>query len=229
MSEPFCVSCQSERDEGDLKSCSGCSSVRYCSKKCQTEHWKIHKPMCRQLQPDEVWGIKLLCDRELAARPPSSEPDIARRIQHILLKKNHPVFSRGDLCPATQAYGFPLLMFSDGMHLGRQTEGSQNQPAVYLRIEVGNGLAPVDWQTLDPDTCIVVRRDCKPLTREAMEACYAFHSMLLHDVYGYPEYDGWTPFRENITRAAFQLFYRKYYEDQNELGRKQFKPVFRPL
>ncbi|KAJ7451209.1 ectomycorrhiza-upregulated zf-MYND domain-containing protein [Mycena galericulata] len=229
MSASFCTSCHMDRDAGDLKSCSKCSTVHYCSKECQTEHWKIHKPMCRRLEPDEVWGIKLLCKRELAALPPSPEPDIARRITHILLKKNHPVFGRGDLCPATQAYGFPLLIFSDGVHLGRQSEGSGNQPAVYLRIEVDDGFAPPNWQMLDPDTCIIVRQDCKPLTREAVEACYAFHSMLLSDAYGYPEEHGWASGKEYITRAAFQLFYINYYRDQHKVGRRQFKPVFRPL
>ncbi|KAJ7762902.1 ectomycorrhiza-upregulated zf-MYND domain-containing protein [Mycena metata] len=229
MSASFCTSCQMDEDASTLKSCSGCSTVRYCSKECQSEHWKIHKLMCRQLKPDEVWGIKLLCKRELAALPPSPEPDIARRIKHILLKKNHAVFTKGDLCPATQAYGFPLLIFSDGVHLGRQGKGSENQPAVYLRIEPEDGFAPPNWQMLDPDDCIVVRRDCKPLTREAMEACYAFHAMLMSDVYGYPEEHGWPPGKEHITRAAFPLFYRKYYRDQHELGRKQFKPVYRPL
>ncbi|KAK7036303.1 SET domain-containing protein [Favolaschia claudopus] len=222
MTAPFC--------SGELKACSGCGTVRYCSKKCQTEDWKVHKPVCRKLKSDEVWGIKLLCKRDLAAIPPSSEPEISRRIQHILLNKNHPIFRQGDLCPATQAYGFPLLIYSDVIHQGRQTQGSGNQPAVYLRIEVGNGLAPPDWQIVqDPDTCIVVRRDYKPLTREAMEACYAFHSMLLSDAYGWPEEEGWAPGGEHLTRAAFQLFYKKYYRDQNEVGRKQFKSVLRPL
>ncbi|KAF7345561.1 SET domain-containing protein [Mycena venus] len=225
----FCVSCQRDKEAGDLKSCSGCSTVRYCSKECQTEHWKIHKPMCRRLQPDEVWGIQLLCNRELAALPPSSEPDIARRIKHILLNKNHPVFSHGDLCPATQAYGFPLLMFSYGMHLGRQLKGSGNHPAAYLRIDVEHGSVPLHWIPLDPDTCIIVRHDCKPLTREAIEACYAFHSMLLSQAFGYFEIDGWAPGKEYITRAAFQLFYKQYYLEQHKLGRKQFKPLGRPL
>ncbi|KAJ7804277.1 ectomycorrhiza-upregulated zf-MYND domain-containing protein [Mycena leptocephala] len=232
LSALFCASCQRGPDVGGdlrLQSCSACSTVLYCSKECQTEHWKTHKPMCRQLQPDEVWGIKLLSKGELAALPPSPEPDIARRIQHILLKKNHPIFTQGDLCPATQVYGLPLLIFSNGVHLGRQSAGSENQPAVYLRIEVENGLAPLNWQTLDPDTCIVARKDYKPLTREAIEACYAFHSMLLSDAYGYLEQDGWAPGKEHITRAAFQSFYKKYYRDQHQLGRKQFKLLFRAL
>lgn len=30
-----------------LKRCSGCKSAWYCSKRCQVEHWKIHKEVCR--------------------------------------------------------------------------------------------------------------------------------------------------------------------------------------
>ncbi|KAJ7630303.1 hypothetical protein FB45DRAFT_532070 [Roridomyces roridus] len=62
-----------------------------------------------------------------------------------------------------------------------------------------------------------------------MEACYTFHKMILQDVFGYPEEDGWAPAREHITRAGFEIFYRVYYRDQQELGRKQFKPLFRGL
>ncbi|KAK6981521.1 SET domain-containing protein [Favolaschia claudopus] len=232
MTTSFCAGCQSHKEESELKACSGCSTVRYCSKECQTEDWKVHKPVCKKLKSDEVWGIKLLCNRDLAAlphSPNSSEPEISRRIEHILLNKNHPVFRQGDLCPTTQAYGFPLLIYSDGIHQRRQTQGSGNQPALCLRMDVENGLAPPHWQIVDPDTCIIARRDYKPLTREAMEACYAFQFMLPSDAYGWPEEDGWAPGREHITRAAFQLFYKKYYRDQNEVGRAQFKPIRRPL
>jgi len=33
--------------DGVLQRCKGCQTVRYCTKLCQTEHWKTHKPICR--------------------------------------------------------------------------------------------------------------------------------------------------------------------------------------
>ena len=41
-----CAFCQIHKS--DLKRCLGCENVSYCGKKCQTQHWKVHKPECRQ-------------------------------------------------------------------------------------------------------------------------------------------------------------------------------------
>ncbi|KAL5255906.1 hypothetical protein ACHWQZ_G011205 [Mnemiopsis leidyi] len=35
---------------GKLSKCSGCLSVKYCSRACQSHDWKIHKPTCKELQ-----------------------------------------------------------------------------------------------------------------------------------------------------------------------------------
>jgi hypothetical protein len=32
--------------DGDMKQCSQCKKARYCSRKCQQEHWQIHKHTC---------------------------------------------------------------------------------------------------------------------------------------------------------------------------------------
>jgi tetratricopeptide (TPR) repeat protein len=41
----FCLYCRKESKE--LKKCSGCKTVSYCSKECQTMHWKEHKAQCQ--------------------------------------------------------------------------------------------------------------------------------------------------------------------------------------
>mmetsp|Transcript_11583 Transcript_11583/g.28775 ORF Transcript_11583/g.28775 Transcript_11583/m.28775 type:complete len:296 (+) Transcript_11583:328-1215(+) len=41
-----CAACGVRRSE--LKECSGCREVVYCSHACQKGHWKTHKPQCRQ-------------------------------------------------------------------------------------------------------------------------------------------------------------------------------------
>ena len=41
-----CSVCGSETD----KRCTGCSSVYYCSRKCQAEDWKLHKMVCAKLK-----------------------------------------------------------------------------------------------------------------------------------------------------------------------------------
>ena len=34
---------------GGMGLCKGCHGVRYCSKTCQSQHWKQHKPVCKAL------------------------------------------------------------------------------------------------------------------------------------------------------------------------------------
>ncbi|KAJ7286244.1 hypothetical protein C8J57DRAFT_1287131 [Mycena rebaudengoi] len=41
-----CGNCRIAGDEANLKKCARCNSVRYCSKDCQREAWKFHKPWC---------------------------------------------------------------------------------------------------------------------------------------------------------------------------------------
>mmetsp|Transcript_65938 Transcript_65938/g.182255 ORF Transcript_65938/g.182255 Transcript_65938/m.182255 type:complete len:315 (-) Transcript_65938:59-1003(-) len=42
-----CASCGST-DYAALKKCSACGEVMYCSKECQKQHWKVHKPSCKK-------------------------------------------------------------------------------------------------------------------------------------------------------------------------------------
>ena len=45
LREPECAFCHSKTE--NLKRCSGCKRVFYCSKTCQKNHWKEHKPECQ--------------------------------------------------------------------------------------------------------------------------------------------------------------------------------------
>lgn len=40
--------------QGELKRCSGCKKIVYCTKDCQVAHWKDHKRQCRELQAAEL-------------------------------------------------------------------------------------------------------------------------------------------------------------------------------
>lgn len=43
-----CSKDDSELEEGKkLKKCAKCLDVMYCSKECQTAHWKVHKKICK--------------------------------------------------------------------------------------------------------------------------------------------------------------------------------------
>jgi len=50
---PSCVVLEgvAEGDAGaaGMNRCAGCRMVRYCSRQCQAQHWKQHKPVCKAL------------------------------------------------------------------------------------------------------------------------------------------------------------------------------------
>ena len=46
----FCSNCSKRGAETDLKRCSECKLVKYCSRNCQVAHWPMHKLGCKSLQ-----------------------------------------------------------------------------------------------------------------------------------------------------------------------------------
>eukprot|EP00657_Telonema_sp_P-1_P001933 TRINITY_DN14716_c0_g1_i1.p1 TRINITY_DN14716_c0_g1~~TRINITY_DN14716_c0_g1_i1.p1 ORF type:complete len:151 (-),score=46.75 TRINITY_DN14716_c0_g1_i1:72-524(-) len=55
-SDKHCACCRPE--EGKLSRCSRCRTVWYCSRDCQSKHWKQHKDRCVQVQREEQFGFK---------------------------------------------------------------------------------------------------------------------------------------------------------------------------
>ena len=47
-----CSSCGQAEGEHRLKTCAKCNTVLYCSRDCQTAHWKVHKKECRKPNSD---------------------------------------------------------------------------------------------------------------------------------------------------------------------------------
>ncbi|KZT29102.1 hypothetical protein NEOLEDRAFT_1056884 [Neolentinus lepideus HHB14362 ss-1] len=210
-----------------LYNCSGCKGAagRYCGAKCQKEHWPVHKPICRPLKSDEVWGINILPNQMGCLEGGSNtggDDDREKLFEHVLLKINHPVFSMGELCPVTRMAGLPLIVYSGALMMGVGIETARaNQAAVYLRIEPDNGLAPIQF-------CIVVRQDRRPLTRQTIETMWQFAAKLI-DAFGYPTDDGWAPVKSLMVPAYWQMFSRDYYEEQQKKGRVGFDSFWEPL
>ncbi|KAL4857167.1 Zinc finger MYND domain-containing protein 10 [Chlorella vulgaris] len=61
--EPLCAACGADGSAGNLKRCSGCKSVFYCSRDCQLQHWEaLHHHDCARLAQVE---------RLLSQQPPN--------------------------------------------------------------------------------------------------------------------------------------------------------------
>ncbi|CAA7260743.1 unnamed protein product [Cyclocybe aegerita] len=233
-----CAFCHNAGD--DLKRCGGCRSVYYCSKECQLSHWKKHKPGCvlpwslpdpkpavhqNQLDgkdiptgstssfprapttpshaQDVVVGVKIL-DSD------STKGNRGRHFVAEIFKPDHPIFTRGELCPLTAVYGIPILLYRT------QFPYSDNQPAVYLRIEPSSGFAPFHWQTDWNGICYAVRKDRQPLHPELLETMHEFHSSLLGSGY-FKEPVGRRPYQ--ITPKAYRKFSDEYWRKQKQFGR----------
>ena len=64
-----CANCG--KSSSHMKKCAGCGRPRYCSRECQKQHWKIHKPDC--LEEDRTGEREGKRDKEepgTIARPP---------------------------------------------------------------------------------------------------------------------------------------------------------------
>jgi hypothetical protein len=119
-------------------------SLIHKSKECQKEHWSAHKPVCKRISSGEVWAIEILSKEDWCATQPSDEADVNGRFRYRLIKSDHPIFTRGELCPAIDMTGIPLLIFSPTLHGSYRGMGN-NHIAVQLRIEPSNAFAPFQY------------------------------------------------------------------------------------
>ncbi|TEB31963.1 SET domain-containing protein, partial [Coprinellus micaceus] len=74
----YCSSCFGVGDGVDLKRCTGCKIVRYCTPACQTRDWTFHKHECNALHQ---WMKAASAESPGEARPPS---DAIRCLGRIL-------------------------------------------------------------------------------------------------------------------------------------------------
>jgi hypothetical protein len=43
--------------KGSSSTCGGCRTARYCCRDCQTQHWKLHKSVCKALAAARAGGV----------------------------------------------------------------------------------------------------------------------------------------------------------------------------
>jgi len=72
LDDTDCANCGKSNDEAQLKQCSACHTIRYCSTMCQRNHWRMHKVDCRKFTPDNTVILKPFYSSEEAQAIPTA-------------------------------------------------------------------------------------------------------------------------------------------------------------
>jgi MYND finger len=62
---PVCFHCRKAPTQGELKKCSRCKKVEYCSTECQKADWPEHKKTCKPLQKGKKGSNCVMCGNEI--------------------------------------------------------------------------------------------------------------------------------------------------------------------
>lgn len=93
------------------------------------------------------------------------------------------MFTRGELCPVPELFGIPLLIHSPVIATGIDIENGGNQPAVYLRIEPKDGLAPARCADFNCYAVLISTRIFNTDGRFSPQARYANGRILERDTF----------------------------------------------
>lgn len=134
------------------------------------------------------------------------------------IPSNHPIFNNPVL-PVPGRIVIPLVIH----RLGTQSRNRADldcRIATYLNVEYEDGLAPPHWES-HVGTCIVTRKDKKPLSSEHLEAVWMFIDRLM-DYFGE---DGPEEAHRNISKPKFERWFKGYKEGQVVNHRDEWKNV----
>ena len=67
----FCDNTYICNEEGEMKMCGACRHTFYCSKACQKQHWRKHKPNCIP-QQSSLHELFKACGQDLLPDPPAA-------------------------------------------------------------------------------------------------------------------------------------------------------------
>ncbi|KAF1847749.1 uncharacterized protein K460DRAFT_363787 [Cucurbitaria berberidis CBS 394.84] len=217
-----CSSChrQPSPDEGAFQICSGCKSQSYCSSQCQRKSWRSgHKQECKVIAlstkaqaiaathtGDSVEAVKLRCEKEGGG------------FRKISLEPNHIVFD-GPLLQVPAIMGIPLVIHRVGTKSNNRAD-LDCRIATFLNVKYEDGFAPPQWQS-HVGTCIVARKDKKPLSAEHVEAVWMYIDKLM-DTFGE---EGPQAAQKEISREHYEEWFERYRDSEAENGRDEWRNV----
>lgn len=202
--------------------CSGCSAHYYCSTQCQRNDWKRgHKQQCSiiRLSNDAlataaahtrptVVAVRLACTKD------SGNGDF----WNVDIPTNDAVFD-GPLLEAPAIMGIPLVIRRLGTQSNNRTY-LDCRIATLLNVKYSDGLAPLEWQS-HVGSCIIARKDKKPLSSEHLEAVWMYMDRLM-DTYGE---EGPKAAQKETTRESFEEWFEDYKDNEVENGRPSWEHV----
>ncbi|KAF8190349.1 hypothetical protein K438DRAFT_1971220 [Mycena galopus ATCC 62051] len=165
-----------------------------------------------------VGGIVIPCHSEIQFGPGI--------FNDIDLDASHPIHTQGIVCPVSAQVGLPIIMYrhlkEDPLRMNPDS-GLDNQRATYLMIDPVSGFAPPQWQSC-VGSVTVMRKDGKPLTKQAIETIWMYHDHVL-DLFG--DY-GMAP-RDTMTSEGFVDYCAEYKENKLLNGHTEFANMSVPL
>jgi hypothetical protein len=195
----------------------------YCSPTCQKADWKRgHKKRCKILPlitkvektaaehtGDTVPGVRLPC--QMDARKEASW-------RNINIERNYPIFNN-ELLEVPAIMGIPLVIHRVGTQSATRAD-LDNRIATFFNILYDTGFAPPEWQS-HVGTCLIARKDKKPLRSEHMEAVYMYIDRLL-DIFGD---EGPKEAQSHINKDDFEAWFEHYKESATKNGRNEWHDV----
>lgn len=154
---------------------------------------------------DLVKGIRLACNKEPGG------------FWEVDIPSDHSIFDE-PLLEVPALLGIPLVIHRLGTQLNIRAD-LDCHIATWRNIKYANGFAPIEWQS-HVGTCLVARKDKKPLNEEHMDAVRMYVSRLL-DLFGNdPKYA-----QKEMTRAAFEKWFENYRAREIENGHPNWEKV----
>lgn len=201
MAEPDqCYQCLSPPKDTTLLRCGQCKSRRYCSKHCQKQDWIYggHKRSCDSKSSTSSQSVSTIPGVRLPCKSEDSGSLTA-----VEIPSNHIIF-QSHVLPVPSLLEIPLVIHRVGTHSEDEAD-LDCQIATYLNIHPVSGFAPEQWLSR-VGTCVVARKDGKPLKVEQLDMVWTFIDEVL-DKYGG---EGPERARQEWNKKAFQLFEKEY-------------------
>lgn len=128
---------------------------------------------------------------------------------------DHALFDR-PILEVPGIMGIPLVIYRVGTPSSNRTD-LDCQIATFLNVTYDDGLAPAEWQSR-VGTCLVARKDKKPLTSMHLEAVWMYIDRLM-DLYG----EGPKRAQKEIARERFEKWLENYKRNEAMNGRPEWK------